>query len=147
MESCSSGKLDAKYLKLSSSRPHDHTEEPPQINLSLCMICYNEKSKEPLTSGAVGRKRVLEAAEKEDGIVLKRLKLVPEGCNFMYHNTSRCYKEYTRCCKDSVDDGFVHEPMETTHPDDQEHIQTTPARKIPTRSQVSLYSTLLCQVS
>ena len=67
---------------------------PP--NPAKCIICQKDGKKcEPLQGGETGRKRVRDAANLKHDVVQKRLSILGSDCEFKYHNTFACYKQYT----------------------------------------------------
>ena len=65
----------------------------------LCIICQ-EDNKSPITSEIIGRTRIKRAATIRNDVVTKRIKSLIEddaedNGKFVYHNTNKCYKEYT----------------------------------------------------
>ena len=66
-----------------------------RVNPELCILCQSKTTK-GLQKGPGSGKRIREVAEKKKDEVNKRIKLLPPDTVLKYHNTSKCYKGYTK---------------------------------------------------
>ena len=77
-------------VHLATTRP-DATDE---VDLERCIVCQDEEPGK-LTTTINGRKRIKDAAAIRNDVVTKRLRLIHDDFDFMYHMTNNCYKRYT----------------------------------------------------
>ena len=93
------------------------------VNTTLCMICQKD-DKLPVASEVTGRNSVKRAAEIRHDEVAKRLRIITSKDNdqatvhdrqFVYHNTNRCYKNYTHVNKLKSIENKVNRTMGRQH--------------------------------
>ncbi len=99
--------------------------EDDVFNSSLCIICQ-EDDKTPLTSQKTGRASMKRAANIRNDVVRKRIKSMmgddkdeDDNAMFVYHNSNKCYKQYTHSGKlKSIEEKSFEEPMDFELEDD-----------------------------
>lgn len=75
---------------MASERP----DAADEVDLERCIVCQDEEPGK-LTSTSNGRKRIKDAAAIRKDVVTKRLRLIQDDDDFVYHMTNECYKKYT----------------------------------------------------
>ena len=65
-----------------------------EVDLERCIVCQDEEPGK-LTTTINGRKKIKDAAAIRNDVVTKRLTLIHDDFDFMYHMTNNCYKRYT----------------------------------------------------
>ena len=124
-DECSVGLVKLSILHVDLAETFDKTK---------CILC---QKKGKLTSGEIGRKRIITVSnEKGDEVILKRIKLAGSN-SFVYHSDNKCYKAYVLSENKEKSPISISSPISTFENNDSNKDDTLLTPK-STRSKISV---------